>query len=268
MEFARRHKEYIINAYVNDKKSTYQIADELKTYSNKIRSALKFLGIPLRSYKEAQALVLETGRSEHPTKGKKLSENHKNSIGKYRAKVWREMTDEDRAKISNMKKEQWDRMSDSEKSEMRRLAAEAVRMASKDGSKSEKFVRKGLAELGYDVLFHVKDLVPNHNFEIDFFIPELKTVIEIDGPSHFLPIWGEEKLIKTQKSDAHKTGLVIENNYAILRVRQLRKTLSKIQLQELLDAIVSELEKIRKKFPPQTKRLIEIEVNDGQIKRV
>ena len=55
--------------------------------------------------------------------------------------------------------------------------------------------------------YHKKGIVPNSNLEVDIYLPEMGAAIEIDGPSHFLPIWGEEALSKTIKSDNEKNGL-------------------------------------------------------------
>lgn len=43
--FINKYKEYLIDQYVNEKKSTYEIAQELKTYPNKVRRALNTLGV-------------------------------------------------------------------------------------------------------------------------------------------------------------------------------------------------------------------------------
>ena len=69
--FINKHKEYIIEQYVDEEKSTYEIAQELKTYPNKIRRALNTLGVPLRDKSAAQTVAINSGRHEHPTRGKK-----------------------------------------------------------------------------------------------------------------------------------------------------------------------------------------------------
>ena len=43
MEFARKHKDKIIKLYVDEGKSSYEIAESLNTYSTKILRALDFL---------------------------------------------------------------------------------------------------------------------------------------------------------------------------------------------------------------------------------
>ena len=40
--------------------------------------------------------------------------------------------------------------------------------------------------------------------ELDFYFPDLKLAIEINGPTHYLPIYGEKKLSQTQANDKLK----------------------------------------------------------------
>jgi very-short-patch-repair endonuclease len=260
MQFANEHKAYIIKAYTKEGKSTYEIAEELGTYSNRIIRALKFLGVERRDYAAAQKTALKEGRAVHPTEGKAVSEETRMKLSRGQSKVWEEMSDRERERRSNISKAQWEAMPDSEKAQMRDLAAAAVRIASKEGSKTEKYVRKGLSDAGYDVQFHVKDLIQNRNMEIDLFVPGLKVAIEIDGPTHFLPIWGEEKLAKNQLADAQKSGLLIANGYVLIRVKQRAKSLSMKKQEDILAAIIEKLKSVEKKFPPKNGRLIEIEV--------
>ena len=52
---------------------------------------------------------------------------------------------------------------------------------------------------GFKVEFHKEHWLQNHRLQLDLFIPDLRTVVEVDGPSHFKPVWGMENLIKNQK---------------------------------------------------------------------
>lgn len=44
----------------------------------------------------------------------------------------------------------------------------------------------------------------SNNLEIDIYIPSLKLCIELNGPVHYFPIWGEEKLKSVQNKDIQK----------------------------------------------------------------
>ena len=157
-----------------------------------------------------------------------------------------------------MLSEPWKKMDASQKEKMCRLATDAIRKAGKEGSKLEKFVMDKLIESGYTVDFHNKTLIPNEKLEIDLYIPALKTIIEVDGPSHFLPIWGEEKLQKQIKADLQKSGRILSRGFAIIRVKAIANASLK-KKENLISNIVSTLKSIEKKFPPANKRLIEIE---------
>jgi len=150
-------------------------------------------------------------------------------------------------------------MTDKEKERMRSLAIKAIQVAGKEGSKLEKFLKIELTKLGHTVEIHKKNLIPNQNLEIDMFFPKLKAIIEIDGPSHFVPIWGEEKLQKQIKADSQKTGLILNKGYAIIRVKNMSDSLSLADKEELKNNIAKILGEIEKKFPAKSKRYIEID---------
>jgi len=260
MRFARENKEQILRMH-EEGCSSYEIAENLGTYSTKILRALKFLGAEKRDYSEAQKLALKRGRSKPPIeKGSKLTEDHKFKVSEGRAKAWSETSDEERERLSQISKDNWLAMSEEDKQNLRSLAAQAVREAATEGSKTERFLRKNLTEQGWTVRFHERNLIPDNKLEVDLYISDIKTAIEVDGPSHFLPIWGEESLQKHQKADTVKTGLLINEGYVLLRVKQMTKSLSQKKMRVVLDAITEQLNKIADDFPSKENRLIEIEV--------
>ena len=97
-------------------------------------------------------------------------------------------------------------------------------------------------------------------FELDLFIPELKVAIEIDGPAHFFPIWGEEALQKNIRSDIQKSGLILGAGFVMIRVKNISKSLSKKSQRDTLNTILSALQGVEKKFPAKKDRYIEFEV--------
>ncbi|MEO1835581.1 MAG: hypothetical protein ABGZ49_08815 [Akkermansiaceae bacterium] len=151
------------------------------------------------------------------------------------------------------------RQSLQERENLRKAAAEAVRKAGKEGSKMEKFLHRELTEGGYSVIFHKKGLIPNDRLEVDLFLPGLKVAIEVDGPSHFFPIWGEANLQKHVRADAHKSGLLLGAGYVVLRIKHLTKSVSNKSQRVMLEAVLDCLEKIKAEFPPKGKRFIELE---------
>jgi very-short-patch-repair endonuclease len=102
--------------------------------------------------------------------------------------------------------------------------------------------------------------------EVDMFLPEIKTAIEIDGPSHFRPIWGEDKLQKQQNADTVKQGLILGQGFTILRIRQYDRNISITRMNFILQCIIEQLKEIE--AGDGKPRLIEIEVKDGKAKRI
>ena len=259
MTFIEEHGQYILDHYETN--STYTLAKELNTYPNKIRRALKKMGVTLKDKSEAQKQALSSGRHRHPTKGTKRGEATKTKISESVHSYWLTMSDEDREARSELARKNWDEMDDIRKSNLRHAAAEAVREAAKNGSKMEKFLENYLTNEGYEVIFHKKGLVINSKLEVDLFLPTMKVAIEIDGPSHFFPIWGQDSLNKHIRADAEKAGLLLASGFVLIRVKHISKTLTEKHKRDLIKLVTEQLNKIDKKFPTKKKRFIELEVS-------
>jgi very-short-patch-repair endonuclease len=240
--------------------STHEIAEKMGTYPNKINRALKKAGEPLRGRGEAQKVALASGRHEHPTEGRKRTEKERINISNGAAKYWENADEETKQKKSQQAKEKWDAMSLQDKEDFLKAASEGIRKAAKNGSKIELFLLDKLTQNGYNIVFHAKHLVEGEDLETDLFVPDLKTVIEIDGPSHFFPIWGADHLNKQIKSDNKKSGRILSMGMVMIRVKYLCKNSSQKQQRDLANTIISELIKIRSKFPAKGKRLVELEI--------
>ena len=251
---------YVINQYSNNH-STYSIAKELGTYPKKIERILKKNGHELRSKAEAQSLAIQSGRTKHPTKGKERTDEEKLKISIGTEKRWREMPEKQKEKISKDARKRWEKISPEKKRAMQENAGRALRLASIEGSKAEKSLKNNLMKAGYDVVLHKKNLIEG-NFEIDLFLPELNTIIEIDGPQHFIPLFGETKLRDTIKFDSIKNGLLVASGYCVIRIKYMCKHISQSVERKLWDLVSAEIDKIENKFPPKHKRLIELEINN------
>ena len=249
----------IVKLYTKDQKSTYEIAEIFQTYPNKIRRVLKKHGVELKSKSDAQKNALKKGTAKIPTQGQKRTKEERLKISKGLQYRWDNISDEDYNRHVNQAKERWAKLSELEKKNMSAAAALSIRKAGKEGSKLEKFLNYELTRSGYKVEAHKKNLIPNERLEIDLYFPRLKTIIEIDGPSHFLPVWGEEKLQKQIKSDKVKTGLILSKGFAIIRVKHLSDSLSLSKQEDLKNKLISLLENIADSFPKESKRYIEIE---------
>lgn len=248
-------KEFITEAYHTQKMSFKEIANIASTYPNRIRRDAHKLGISVRDKSAAQKMAIETGKVEHPTEGKHRSESVKVKIGEGRAKAWENLSPEELKRISDMGKQQWEKMSEQEKQAFHKAAGDAIRKASKEGSKLEKFLHQGLIEGGYQVEFHKERMIKNERLQIDLWIPKLNTAIEVDGPSHFKPIWGKKSLARNQQSDSAKTGLLLGTGAVIVRIKQNKKMSEKYK-RDTLSMLLNQLDSIKENFPPVGKRHI------------
>jgi very-short-patch-repair endonuclease len=247
----------VIHMYNEEDMSTYEIAKLLKTYPNKIRRTLIKNGYELKDKSEAQKVALAEGRSSHPTQGKTRSMEEKIKISSGLVGYWDDMSDKEKEKRVAIAKKNWNNMSSEQKETMRSKGIAAIRIAAKEGSKLEKFMQERLQNAGFRVKMH-EIIIPAENLEIDLYIPSLKTIIEVDGPSHFLPIWGEDKLQKQVNADLRKSGALLSRGYAVIRVKSLgQESLSKKE--ELIKCVLENLKRIENKFPPRSKRFIEVE---------
>lgn len=213
-------KAIIKKLYIDEQKSFADIAGLYKTYSNKIRrDAIRFK-IAIRSKSEAQKNALDTGKICHPTKGKKRSPDIKQKIGHSVLKSWEALSEQEIQARKDKAKNQWACMTEEQKQNMLDMANQAVRQSSKTGSKLEKYLLDRLLSDGYKVDFHKEQVLSNTKLQIDLFLPSINTAIEVDGPSHFLPVWGSDALTKNKKYDNKKHGLIIGKGWKLIRIKQ------------------------------------------------
>lgn len=230
-------REWLEAEYVQKERSFGDIATELNTYANAVRRTAIKMGIKPRDKSEAQSSALKAGRHTHPTKGKKRSDKTKLAISEGVSKSWQNLSDAAYDKRVEGGKKQWENMSEEQKTNLQSLAIEAVRKTSREGSQLEKFVCNHLRENGILIEFHKKGVHYNNALEVDLFLPEKNIAIEIDGPSHFLPIWGEESLQRTIQADTAKNGILLSLKVNVVRVKQLKKNLSNKNLRDIANAV-------------------------------
>jgi very-short-patch-repair endonuclease len=253
-------REYLLREYVQNQRSTYDIAQECNTYPNRVRRALRQHKIKCRNKSAAQSVAIKTGRHKHPTKGNKRPEDIRIKISEGVAKAWESLGEAGKEKRVLLAKQQWEAMSEEQREQFRKLAAEAVRKAAEEGSKLEKFLLIELKIHNYTVLFHKTNMISREELQVDLYLPDLKVAIEVDGPAHFYPIWGEQNLAKHLTADHAKTGLLLAGGYVLIRIKNLAKNVSKIQYRNLLTNLLERLESIKTHFPPPSERLVEIEL--------
>lgn len=102
----------------------------------------------------------------------------------------------------------------------------------------------------FDIVLKDNSILQNPNtgnfFELDMYIPDLKIAIEFNGPSHYLPIFGEERLIRQLKNDSIKRSLCSDLGIYLIEVKLPsgkhfdRSTSELTQLKSLIDHRLNE----------------------------
>lgn len=246
-----------VELYGDRKLSWANIAKLCGTYSNKVRRDATKLGIQSRDKSEAQSAAIESGRHGHPTKGKGHSEQTKIKISESVAEDWSSLPEVERESRRLDAKRRWDEKSDDEIREFRKAAHAAIKEASIKGSALEKYLLKELIDKGYQVQFHREHYVVREKLQIDLFIPSLNVAIEVDGPSHFNDIWGEDVLAKNKQRDLEKNGLLLQRGCVIIRVKQTKRISNKFK-RDVLKDLLKVLEQIKIKVPTKGNRCIYI----------
>ena len=250
-----RRTEEIVKEYEKGR-SALEIAVEFGTYVQKVYRILDKAGVKRRSQSEAQKLALDEGRSVHPTKGKKSTEEVKLKISDSVSRSWKEMSEEGLEARKAKTRAQYEAMSEDEKEHLRSLATQAILTASREGSKLEKFLLAELTKNGYKVVFHKKGFILNDKLEIDLLLPTMKVAVEVDGVYHQVDVHSNGALTKVQAKDNEKNGLLLAHGYVVIRLANLAKTCSPPFMRERRDTLLAKLKEIKESFPKEGERLI------------
>lgn len=238
-----KEKEKIIRTWYEElNKSFADIATAWSTYPNKVRRDAKKFKISIRNQSDAQKNALNTGKHKHPTKGQERSSDIKTKIGMGVLNSWESLDASELESRKAKAKANWEKLDSNQKENMQQAAIIAIRQSSKVGSKLEKFLLKNLLASGLHVEFHKEQSLVNTKLQIDLFLPSIGTAIEVDGPSHFEPVWGEQSLSRNIQYDKKKEGLITGKGWHLIRIKQTKdfsNARGTIILERLLQAIKS-----------------------------
>lgn len=248
-------KKIIKQAYEIENKSFQDIASIYGTYANKIRRDAIKLKIKIKNKSEAQANALKSGKAKHPTVGKNRPKDVKNKIGHSVMKSWETLDTKTLKQRKDKAKANWDKMDEHLKEQILAKANSAVREASKKGSKLELYLLDKLLKDGYKVDFHKEQTLSNTKLQIDLFLPKLNIAIEVDGLSHFEPVWGSETLKRNKKYDNKKTGLILGRGLVLIRIKQL-KDFSRARADVIYKDLLIQIQNIQQTFPDSDNRNI------------
>lgn len=233
-------KDILENLYLKQKLSFANIAKQYNTYANKLRRDAAKFNIKIRDKSEAQKNAIQTGSHKHPTKGQQRPSEIKEKIGKSVMKSWSDLSNAELEDRKIKSRDRWEALDQDTKNNILKMANDAVRNASKTGSKLEKYLMDRLLKDGYKVDFHKEQVLLNTKLQIDLFLPLSNIAIEVDGPSHFEPVWGNDSLKRNKKYDAKKEGLLLGKGWKLIRIKQTKdfsKTRADLIYKYLIDAI-------------------------------
>lgn len=238
-----RDKKFYQREYVNNKKGVREIAREQNTYPTKIYRELSSLGFEIKGKSEIQKERLKT--IPHPTKGKQRTERERQKIGKSVSENWKALPRDEVLRRVNENLNVFGKMSKKEEAKIRKLAAQEIHRTAKKGSKIERFFVDKLTEHGYKVVWH-KEIPHKEKLVVDLYLPDHKIVIEVDGISHFEPIWGEDKLKQQQRADKEKNGILTGYGISVVRFKVTHRNYNLTKLFNAFEKLIPVLDKIIK----------------------
>lgn len=141
---------------------------------------------------------------------------------------------------------------------MRHYNAHILTRTSNQRSKAEDIllgmIREGFPDL--NLIPNDRAVLPS-SLEIDIHIPEAKLAIELNGPVHYLPIYGDERLAKVRMNDAQKHLEIHDRGLRLLvldisRLNSAKRQLAFLTAQytDVIKPLISEVMEAREGVSP------------------
>lgn len=205
--------------YISENKSLRIIAKELGSSVSSVYKALVSFKIPLRDKSAAQKNHLK--KSQHPRKGQKLSQQEKERISEGMAKYWDNLSPQEKDKKVQEIAASWHNTWKNYSAKQKQDILDRLILAQKPGQSSqlEEKIADELRKRNYIIEVRSKNYIPGEDFHVDIALPNDKFIIEIDGPMHFMPVFGPEKLKKALDLDERKNKILIAAGYSVIRIR-------------------------------------------------
>lgn len=225
--------------YYDQGLSMRKVAEELKIPLATLSRYMKKHGVESRDKGQAQKNFLKT--NDHQMKGRTHTAETKKKISHGLGEFWDSLTSEEeealKLKIGSAWKRKWAAMSEQERKQMMEALASKAKGAQGGGSRLERYIAQELRNRGYVIEERSTHYTPGKSFEVDLALPTERIAIEVDGPTHFLPIWGADKLAEQQERDDRKDQLILSLGYSVLRIRDNNGPLSQLRIDKIEQAI-------------------------------
>jgi hypothetical protein len=213
--------DYLFAEYVERGRSLNDIANEWDVYPQSVKRELLHYGIPIRPPGEAAKLAADQGRMKPPPQLPWTDERRIAHSAIARAQA--QAKPEGLARAREAARTRWAELSEEEREARRAEMHAEYRQTGRRGSKLEHYLHAELAARGEAVQMHAEYLAPGWPpLQVDLLLPKRLVAIEIDGPTHFEPIFGEEKLEQVRGADRTKDGALRAQGYTVVRVRSPR----------------------------------------------
>lgn len=236
---AEINEQDVRRLYLDKGLSMRKVAEAVGAPLATLSRFMKKHGIIARDKGQAQKNYLRG--HDHQMKGRKHTVETKKQISASLGDFWEGLTDEEREevkrKIGSAWKRKWELMSEQERKLMMEGLSSKAKESQGQGSRLERFIAEELRKRGYFVEERSTNYTAGKDFEVDLALPTERIAIEVDGPTHFLPIYGEEHLERQQERDARKDDMINSIGYSVLRVRDNNGSLSILRINRIEQAI-------------------------------
>lgn len=236
---AEINEQDVRRLYLDKGLSMRKVAEAVGAPLATLSRFMKKHGIIARDKGQAQKNYLRG--HDHQMKGRKHTAETKKQISASLGDFWEGLTDEEREevkrKIGSAWKRKWELMSEQERKLMMEGLSSKAKESQGQGSRLERFIAEELRKRGYFVEERSTNYTAGKDFEVDLALPTERIAIEVDGPTHFLPIYGEEHLERQQERDARKDDMINSIGYSVLRVRDNNGSLSILRINRIEQAI-------------------------------
>jgi len=233
------NEQVVRELYVDQGLSMRKVAEQMKVPLATLSRFMKRHGINARTKADAQKNFLRD--NDHQMKGRRHTDETKKKISHSLGDFWDGLDDEQREevkrKIGSAWQRKWAKMSDTERRTMMEGLASKAREAQGMGSRLERFIAEELRKRSYLIEERSTNYTSGKDFEVDLALPKECIAIEVDGPTHFLPIYGEEHLAQQQERDGRKDEMINAAGYNVLRVRDNNGPLSQLRIDKIEQAI-------------------------------